>query len=69
MPFLSCLNTAIFKAFFNRTKDWADLEAMRAAGSLDAEAVREILRETLGEGDERLRVLDRLAKTGRAFEP
>ena len=26
MPFLSCLDTAIFKAFFNRTRDWSDLE-------------------------------------------
>ncbi len=69
MPFLSCLDTAIFKAFFNRTKDWADLEAMRKAGRLDADAVREVLLHALGEGDERVRVLDRLAKTGRAFEP
>ena len=69
MPFLSCLDTAIFKAFFNRTKDWADLEAMRKAGRLDVEAVRLVLIDALGEGDERVRVLDRLAKTGRAFEP
>ena len=43
MPFLSCLDTAIFKAFFNRTRDWSDLEEMRKAGRLDFEAVREIL--------------------------
>ncbi|MCE2460677.1 MAG: hypothetical protein J4F38_07860 [Pseudomonadales bacterium] len=69
MPFLSCLDTAIFKAFFNRTKDWSDLEEMRKAGKLDADTVREILVDALGETDERVRTLDRLAKTGRAFQP
>jgi len=29
----------VFKAFFDRTKDWADLEEMQAAGTLDVEAV------------------------------
>ena len=37
LPFLSCFHVALFKAFFNRTKDWADLEAMRDAGTLDVE--------------------------------
>lgn len=69
MPFLSCLDTAIFKAFFNRTKDWSDLEEMHKAGTLDARTVREILIGALGEDDERVRTIDRLAKTGRAFQP
>lgn len=68
MPFLSCLDTAIFKAFFNRTKDWSDLEEMAKAGQLDIRAVRETLADSLGETDERLRTLDRLAQTGRAFQ-
>ena len=69
MPFLSCLDTAIFKAFFNRTKDWSDLEEMHKAGTLDARSVREVLASALGDGDERVRTIDRLAKTGRAFQP
>ena len=40
VPFLACRDLAVFKAFFNRTKDWADLEEMHAAGSLDAYTVR-----------------------------
>ena len=28
LPFLSCPDLAVFKAFFDRTKDWADLEEM-----------------------------------------
>ena len=68
MPFLSCLDTAIFKAFFNRTKDWSDLEEMRKAGRLEFSAAREVLVDALGESDERIRTLDRLAQTGRAFQ-
>lgn len=69
MPFLSCLDTAIFKAFFNRTKDWSDLEEMQRAGTLNARAVREVLVDALSEDDERVRTIDRLAMTGRAFQP
>ena len=32
-------------------------------------AVREVLVDTLGEAEERVRTLDRLAETGRAFQP
>ena len=35
IPILGCEDLAIFKAMFARTKDWADLEAMAEAGSLD----------------------------------
>lgn len=54
MPFLSCRDLAIFKAFFNRTKDWADLEAMMAAGSLDVSAVAGVLAGFLGANDDRI---------------
>ena len=54
LPFLSCFHIAVFKAFFNRAKDWADLEAMRDAGTLDAERVRAVLIRHLGAADERL---------------
>jgi hypothetical protein len=35
IPVLGCTALAVFKALFNRTKDWADIEAMAEAGSLD----------------------------------
>lgn len=54
MPFLSCNDLAVFKAFFNRTKDWADLEEMQAAGTLDASRVAEVIIEMLGADDERV---------------
>jgi hypothetical protein len=32
IPFLGCSDLAVFKVFYNRTKDWADLEEMIAIG-------------------------------------
>ncbi|HKI74772.1 MAG TPA: hypothetical protein VJ998_09015 [Pseudomonadales bacterium] len=53
VPFLSCLDLAVFKAFFNRTKDWADLEEMVSAGTLDVSRVKETLARYLEEDDPR----------------
>lgn len=57
LPFLGCNDLAVFKAFFNRRRDWADIEEMLRAGRLDVPYVSEILSEYLGPGDERLRQL------------
>jgi hypothetical protein len=54
LPFLACRDLAVFKAFFNRTKDWADLEAMADAGALDVDAVIGVLVTYLGTDDERI---------------
>ena len=54
LPFLAGTDLAVFKAFFNRTKDWADLEAMRDAGTLDVAAVAGMLTTFLGGDDERI---------------
>lgn len=54
VPFLGCGDLAVFKAFFNRTRDWADLEEMAAAGTLDREHVLGVLVEYLGSDDERV---------------
>jgi hypothetical protein len=35
IPVLGCTALAVFKALFDRTKDWADIEEMTAAGALD----------------------------------
>ena len=61
LPFLACRDVAVFKAFFNRTKDWADLEAMAEAGALDVEAVLGVLARYLGGDDERVARLRSLA--------
>ena len=54
LPFLSCRDLAVFKAFFNRTKDWADLEEMADAGALDVDAVLGVLVHYLGADDDRI---------------
>ena len=54
LPFLACRDLAVFKAFFDRTKDWADLEEMHAAGSLDVDAVIGVLVRYLGADDQRI---------------
>jgi hypothetical protein len=60
VPFLACRDIAVFKAFFNRTKDWADLEEMKAAGTLEVEHVAAILVQYVGADDERVRRLESL---------
>ena len=58
LPVLDCTDLAVFKCFFNRTKDWADIEAMLAVGAVDVTAVRRWLSELLGPDDPRLARLD-----------
>lgn len=45
---------AVFKAFYNRTKDWADLEEMIAIRSLNVDQTIGVLLRYLGEDDERV---------------
>ncbi len=63
VPFLSCSDVAVFKAFFNRTKDWADLEEMAAAGTLDGDLVLGALVHYLGRDDDRVERLRSLLIT------
>jgi hypothetical protein len=60
VPFLACTDLAVFKAFFDRTKDWADLEEMAAAGTLDTDRVVGILSHYLGADDQRVERLRRI---------
>jgi hypothetical protein len=58
IPVLAPDVLAVFKAFFNRTKDWADIEAMLEAESIDITAVRTRLVDLLGVDDPRIERLD-----------
>jgi len=67
LPFLACTDLAVFKAFFDRTRDWADLEAMAEVGSLDLDRVVGVLVRRLGPDDhriDRLRALDAIEPRG-----
>lgn len=54
VAFLACPDLAVFKVFFNRTQDWADLEEMAEAESLDVEHVLGAIVRYLGADDERV---------------
>ena len=60
IPVLSAEFLAIFKAMFNRTKDWADLEAMVEEGSFNNDFVVSQLVDLLGAQDARIERLSRL---------
>ena len=61
IPVLDCTTLAVFKVFFNRTKDWADLEAMLAAGQLEVDVVAAFVRDLLGGDDSRIGRIQALA--------
>lgn len=63
VPFLCCSDVAVFKAFFNRSRDWADLEEMSAAGTLDVDLVLGALVHYLGTADDRVTRLRALVQT------
>ena len=54
IPLLSCRDLAVLWAMFNRLRDWADLQEMNRAGTLDVQALRRTLSDLLGTDDERL---------------
>ncbi len=54
IPFLSCHDLAIFKAFFHRPQDWVDLEAMATAKSVRPLDVAQELAAIVGDSDERV---------------
>lgn len=54
VPFLACRDIAVFKAFFDRDKDWTDLRSMARAKTLDFESVIGVLALYLGGDDDRI---------------
>lgn len=60
VPFLVCQDLAVFKTFFNRTRDWADLEDMAAARTIDRAELRATVASLLGDADPRLQRIDAL---------
>ena len=64
IPVLGPVELAVFKVMFDRTRDWADVEAMAAAGTLDVDAVKTTLGALIGDHDERFARLDEAARRG-----
>lgn len=51
IPVLDCASLAVFKSLFDRTKDWADLEAIVVATPEDIEVAVQTLAELVGKDD------------------
>jgi hypothetical protein len=62
IPVLGPLELAAFKAMFNRTRDWGDIEEMLSAGALDAEGLHDVITEMVGPDDERHGRIDDAAR-------
>lgn len=62
VPVLDCASLAIFKAFFDRTKDWADLEAIAIATPEDIEDAAATIADLVGEDDPAVAKLKTLAR-------
>ena len=62
IPILGPIELTVFKVMFDRTRDWADIEAMVSANSVDLDAVRTQLQSMLDSDDPRF---DRLSEAVR----
>lgn len=62
LPFLSADDLAVFKALFDRPKDWIDIAAMVESDALDLPGVVDTLRSLLGD-DRRVDRMALLART------
>jgi hypothetical protein len=51
-PVLDCASLVVFKSFFDRTKDWGDIEAVALATPEDIETATRTLADLVGEDDE-----------------
>jgi len=58
IPVLGPVELAVFKAMFDRTKDWADIEGMLAAGTMTVPGVRALLEAMVGADDPRIARLE-----------
>ena len=58
IPVLGPIELAVFKAMYDRTRDWADIEAMLTAGTLDVDSVREQIIAMVGPRDPRIARLE-----------
>jgi hypothetical protein len=63
VPILSATDLTVFKALFDRTKDWADIEELLRYGSVDLAEVLRWLTELLGAEDPRLSRMGEAART------
>jgi hypothetical protein len=64
VPVLDCASLVVFKALFNRTKDWADIEAVAERSPAQVEAAAVAVAELVGEDDPACERLAEIVATG-----
>jgi hypothetical protein len=64
VPMVDCASLAVFKALLDRTKDWADIEAMVEAAPAEIRLAGETVAELLGADDPAVRRLEGLLGQG-----
>jgi len=62
VPVLSATDLTIFKALFDRRKDWGDIEALLRFGKVDQQEVVRWLSSIVGPGDDRIGRFNGLAR-------
>lgn len=66
IPVLDCASLVVFKSFFNRTRDWGDIEEVAVATPEDVDAAVKVVADLVGEDDPSYR---RLAEISAANPP
>jgi hypothetical protein len=69
IPILGPTELAVFKVMFDRTRDWADVEAMIAANTVDLDAVRATLSTLIAPTDQRFERLTEAVRRADRAEP
>jgi hypothetical protein len=62
VPVIDCASLVVFKSLFDRTKDWADIEAVALATPEDVEEAAATLAELVGEDDPAYERLGQIAE-------
>ena len=62
VPVLDCASLVVFKALFNRTRDWADIEAVAERTPKQVESAARTVAELLGDDDPTCKRLERVAR-------
>jgi hypothetical protein len=65
IPVLDCASLVIFKSLFDRTKDWADIEAVALATPEDVDSATKTVAGLVGEDDPSYRRLAEIAAANR----
>jgi hypothetical protein len=60
IPVLDCASLVLFKSFFDRTRDWGDIEEVALATPEDIETAAKALADLVGEDDPAFKRLDRV---------